>query len=58
MLLYILDSANRLKSYSESLDAKTALCDKAWVVFNADGKKQVWKFRHDGTMTSEEVYAR
>lgn len=51
MLLYILDSANRLKSYSESLDAKTALCDKAWIVFNADGKKQVWKFRRDGTMS-------
>lgn len=51
MLLYILDSANRLKSCSESLDAKTALCDKAWVVFNADGKKQVWKFRRDGTMS-------
>lgn len=51
MKTYILDSFNRLKSYSQSLDAKAMLCNKAWVVYNKDGIKEVWKFKHDGTMS-------
>lgn len=51
MKTYILDSLNRLKTYSNTLDAKAALCNKAWVVFNSDGNKEVWKFKHDGTVS-------
>lgn len=51
MKTYVLDSLNRLKSYSKSLDAKAVLCNKAWLIFNAEGKKEVWKFKQDGTMS-------
>lgn len=51
MKTYILDSFNRLKSYSKALDAKAVLCNKAWLIFNTEGNKEVWKFKQDGTMS-------
>lgn len=41
MKTYLLETLNRYKRLSESLDAKAVLSNKAWVVFNDEGEKQV-----------------
>ena len=47
---YILDTINRVKRFSESLDVSTLLCNKTWVVFNDTGVKEVFIFQSDGTV--------
>ena len=41
MKTYLLETLNRYKRLSESLDAKVVLSNKAWIVFNDEGEKQV-----------------
>ena len=50
MKTYLLETFNRYKRFSESLDAKAVLSNKAWVVFNDEGEKQVYIFQEDGTV--------
>ena len=50
MKTYLLETLNRYKRFSESLDAKAVLSNKAWVVFNDEGEKQVYIFQEDGTL--------
>lgn len=50
MKTYLLETLNRYKRFSESLDAKAVLSNKAWVVFNDEGEKQVYIFLEDGTV--------
>lgn len=50
MKTFLLDSYNRYKRYSESLDVKTQLCNKTWVVFNDGEDRELYKFKEDGTI--------
>ena len=50
MKTYLLETLNRYKKFSESLDAKAVLSNKAWVVLNDEGEKQVYIFQEDGTV--------
>lgn len=50
MKTYLFDTFNRYKRFSEELDAKTILCNKAWWVFNDSGEKEVYIFNTDGTL--------
>ena len=50
MKTYLLETFNRYKRFSESLDAKAVLSNKAWIVFNDEGEKQVYIFQEDGTV--------
>ena len=50
MKTYLFETLNRYKRFSESLDAKAVLSNKAWVVFNDEGEKQVYIFQEDGTV--------
>jgi hypothetical protein len=52
MKTYILDILNKAKRFSEGLDAKTILCNRSWLVFNDNNKKQVLIFQPDGTLLS------
>ena len=50
MKTYLLETLNRYIRFSESLDAKAVLSNKAWIVFNDEGEKQVYIFQEDGTV--------
>lgn len=50
MKTYLLDSFNRYKRFSEKLDVKTILCNKAWWVFNDSGEKEIYIFQEDGSL--------
>lgn len=50
MKTYLLDSLERFKRYSESLDAKTIICNKTWIVFNDNGIKEIYIFQEDGDL--------
>ena len=50
MKTYLLDSIDRFKRYSQSLDVKTILCSKAWYVLNEDGDTENLVFQEDGTV--------
>lgn len=50
MKTYLLETLNRYKRFSESLDAKAVLSNKVWIVFNDEGEKQVYIFQEDGTV--------
>lgn len=50
MKLYLFDTINRYKRYSETLDVKTKICNRPWIVFNDGGEKEVYKFKEDGTI--------
>lgn len=50
MKLYLFDTINRFKRYSEMLDVKTKICNRPWIVFNDGGEKEVYKFKEDGTI--------
>ena len=52
MKTYILDILNKARRFSEGLDAKTILCNRSWLVFNDNNKKQVLIFQPDGTLLS------
>ena len=50
MKAYILDSINRFKRFSESLDVATTLSNKTWTVFNDSGERELYIFQTDGTV--------
>lgn len=50
MKTYLFETLNRYKRFSESLDAKAVLSNKAWIVFYDEGEKQVYIFQEDGTV--------
>jgi hypothetical protein len=50
MRTYLFDIINQYKRFSEELDAKTIICNKAWWVFNDSGEKEVYIFNTDGTL--------
>lgn len=50
MKTYLFETLNRYKRFSESLDAKAVLSNKAWIVFNDEGEKQVYIFQENGTV--------
>lgn len=45
MRTFILNAVERLKNYSQKLDAKAILFDKSWEVFNETGDKELIIFR-------------
>ena len=50
MKTYILDTVERVKRYSQSLDVKTILSSKAWYVLNEDGDTENLIFQPDGSV--------
>lgn len=50
MKTYVFDTINRYKRFSETLDVKTAICNKSWWVFNDSGEKELYIFQEDGTL--------
>ena len=50
MKTYLLDTIDRFKRFSQSLDVKTILCSKAWYVLNEDGVTENLIFQEDGTI--------
>lgn len=48
MKTYILDTIDRFKRYSQTLDVQTILCQKAWYVLNEDGDAENLVFQKDG----------
>lgn len=50
MKTYLFDTINRYKRFSEELDAKTIICNKAWLIFNDSGEREVYIFNTDGTL--------
>jgi len=50
MKTYLLDTIERFKRFSQSLDVKTILCSKAWYVLNEDGDTENLIFQEDGTI--------
>lgn len=50
MKTYLLDTIERYKRFSQSLDVKTILCSKAWYVLNEDGDTEILIFQEDGTI--------
>ena len=50
MKTYLFNIINQYKRFSEKLDAKAIICNKAWWVFNDSGEKEVYIFNPDGTL--------
>lgn len=50
MKTFLFDIINKVKRSSESLDAKTILCNKTWRVFSEDGAKEVYIFMENGSL--------
>lgn len=50
MKTYILNLSRDIKNWSNTLDATTIICSKSWLVFNEEGKKEVFIFRKDGSL--------
>ena len=50
MKTYLLDVLNKFQRFSENLDVKTILCNKAWLIFNDSGDKEVYIFQEDGSL--------
>ena len=45
-----MDIINRIKRYSQSLDAKAIVCNKTWDVFNDNGVKETYIFQDNGNL--------
>ena len=50
MKTYLLDILNRYNKFSETLDAKTILCNKPWLIFNDCGNKELYIFQENGSL--------
>lgn len=50
MKTYLLNLTKEIKNWSNTLDAKSILCSKSWLVFNDEGKKEVFIFEKDGSL--------
>ena len=52
MKTYLLNAVQRLKNYSQKLDANAVLYDKSWEVFNETGDKELMIFRANKVLHS------
>ena len=50
MKTYLFNAINKYKKFSETLEVKKAICDKAWWIFNDSGEKELYIFQEDGTL--------
>lgn len=50
MKTFLFDTFNRYKRFSESLDVKIVLCNKAWFVFNNSGLRETYIFQENGKL--------
>lgn len=50
MKTYLLSIKDQLRNWNMSLDAKSILCSKSWLVFNEEGQKEVFIFQKGGTL--------
>lgn len=50
MKAFIFDLVHKLQRTSNTLDAKTILCNKTWRVFSDTGEKEVYIFMEDGKL--------
>lgn len=50
MKTFLLSIPNSIRNWSNSLDAKTVLCSRSWLVFNDEGVKESYIFQKDGTL--------
>lgn len=50
MKTYLLNLTNEIRNWSNTLDVKSILCSKSWLVFNEEGKKEVFIFETDGSL--------
>lgn len=50
MRTYLLDSFNKYKRFSETLDVRTILCNKSWWIFNDCEEKEIYIFQEDGSL--------
>ncbi len=50
MKTYLLDTLNRYKQFSETLDVKAILCNKSWWIFNNSEEKEIYIFQGNGTL--------
>lgn len=50
MKTYLLDILNKYNRFSENLDVKTILCNKAWLIFNDVGNKELYLFQENGNL--------
>ena len=50
MKTYIFNTIKKYKRFSETLEVKEAICNKAWWVFNDSGEKELYIFQEDGTL--------
>ena len=46
----LFNAINKYKKFSETLEVKKAICDKAWWIFNDSGEKELYIFQEDGTL--------
>ncbi len=50
MTPYLFEDINRYKRYSELVEFKSEICDRAWVVISYEKEREVYKFKEDGTI--------
>ena len=50
MKTFLLNIPNEIRNWSNTLDAKSVLCNQSWYVFNEEGVKEVYVFQKDGTL--------
>jgi len=50
MKTFILSIPESLRQMNAKIDAKAALCKKAWIVFNDEGVKQIFYFKKNGEL--------
>lgn len=50
MKTFLLNIPNEIRNWSNTLDAKSVLCNQSWNVFNDEGVKEVYVFQKDGTL--------
>lgn len=50
MKTFLLSIPQKLVLRDQGLDARAALCDKSWSIFNDEGVKQLFIFQPDGTL--------
>ncbi len=50
MKTFLLNIPNEIRNWSNTLDAKSVLCNQSWNVFNDECVKEVYVFQKDGTL--------
>lgn len=50
MKTFLFNIPNEIKNWSNTLDIKTVLCSRSWLVFNDEGLRELYIFQKDGTV--------